>query len=383
MNPIEKFVDWYSRFVSRKLLLMAIIVILITGIAIYYSGTVTTKNVDYKDMLPEDRETIYALNVISDNLGGSDFSMIAIEIDSKYINSTESRDIRDPEILEYIDKLTKFSEKIEDVESVSSPTTIIRLGNNGNLLKSKTEINNFILNNPQMSQYISKDYQMALIKLRLRDNYDDKTILQEMESTINQLPKKEGITISPAGQALENAVVDKQIGPDISKTSQFSMIGIILILLLLFRSIIFGLTPLSTIVIGIVWAFGFIGLMGIGISSITSGVISMIMGVGIDFGIQIVNRFKQELNTITDEAKAMEITLNNVIVPMGTTTIAALIGFTAMSMGELSIMKDLGNMLTYGIVACFFAAITIVPVLLILVVKISRKTKEKIKEGKI
>ncbi len=383
MNPIQKAIDGYSKFVSTHLTLMIVIVVAITLVASYYSSTITTEHMEYRSMLPEDVDTINALFTIEDNFGGTETAMIAIEIDPSYAGSSESRDIRDPEVLEYIDKLTQLSKTIDDVESVSSATTIMREANNGNLLKSQAEIDNFISSNPQLSQYISSDYQMALIKLKLRDDFDFKMILKDIQDTISQVPKKEGLTISPAGQALTIAAVSNEIGPDIAKTSQVSMIGIILILLLLFRSIVFGLTPLSTIIVGVVWAFGYLGLMGFGINSLTSGTISMIMGVGIDFGIQIVNRYKEELQNTDDEEKAMEATLSNVIAPMGTTTIATLIGFTAMSFGQLSVMKELGNILSYGITTCFFAAITIVPVLLILFVKIMNKHKKKERREKL
>jgi predicted RND superfamily exporter protein len=116
-----------------------------------------------------------------------------------------------------------------------------------------------------------------------------------------------------------------------------------------------------------------------GLSTITSGVISMIMGIGIDFGIQTVMRFKQEIKNKTPE-KAMEETMNNVFVPMGITTLAALIGFKAMSMGELSLLKDLGKMMSYGVAACFLAAITFVPAILVVLEKWIFSLKRKFKK---
>jgi len=103
----------------------------------------------------------------------------------------------------------------------------------------------------------------------------------------------------------------------------------------------------------------------------------MIMGIGIDFGIQTVMRFRNELSEvvhIADIESAMSTTLNNVIMPMATTTLAALIGFKAMSMGQLTLMAELGTMMSYGITACFFAAITVVPALLVILEKIKFKS---------
>jgi len=102
----------------------------------------------------------------------------------------------------------------------------------------------------------------------------------------------------------------------------------------------------------------------------------MIMGIGIDFGIQVVTRYRFELLNIPalkerhpdldiGPKDAMAVTLNNVIVPMLTTTLAALIGFQAMSLGKLTFLGDMGTMMSYGVAASMVAAITIVPAIII------------------
>ena len=96
-----------------------------------------------------------------------------------------------------------------------------------------------------------------------------------------------------------------------------------------------------------------------------SGGISMIMGIGIDFGIQVVNRFKQERKKHKIE-KAMKITFSNVFMPMLITTLAALIGFRAMSLGQLTLLADLGNMMSFGVLFSFIAAITVIPSVLVI-----------------
>ena len=122
---------------------------------------------------------------------------------------------------------------------------------------------------------------------------------------------------------------------------------------------------------------GYVGLIGMGMSSQTSGVLSMIMGIGIDFGIQVVTRYRFELLNIPaikerhpdldlGPKDAMAVTLNNVIIPMLTTTLAALIGFQAMSLGKLTFLGDMGTIMSYGVAASMVAAITIVPALVIL-----------------
>lgn len=69
-------------------------------------------------------------------------------------------------------------------------------------------------------------------------------------------------------------------------------------------------------------------------SAIADG-IAMVMGIDIDFGMQIVTRFRQELRE-NDVENALTMTLSNVIKPMTITTIVILIGFRAMSSGKLT-----------------------------------------------
>jgi predicted RND superfamily exporter protein len=111
---------------------------------------------------------------------------------------------------------------------------------------------------------------------------------------------------------------------------------------------------------------GYVGLIGMGLSSQTSGVLSMIMGIGIDFGIQVVTRYRLELPD-KSPSHAMAVSLNNVIIPMSTTTLAALIGFQAMSLGKLTFLGDMGTIMSYGVAASMLAAITVVPALIIII----------------
>jgi len=102
----------------------------------------------------------------------------------------------------------------------------------------------------------------------------------------------------------------------------------------------------------------------------------MIMGIGIDFGIQVTTRYRLELPG-KSPAQSMEISLNNVIIPMITTTLAALIGFQAMQLGKLSFLNEMGVMMGYGVAASMLAAITAVPALLIIFDSINAKDMYK------
>jgi predicted RND superfamily exporter protein len=91
----------------------------------------------------------------------------------------------------------------------------------------------------------------------------------------------------------------------------------------------------------------------------------MIMGIGIDFGIQVTKRFRYELQ-IRKKEEAMVNTLSNVFYPMCITTLAAVIGFKCLALGKLPVMADMGTMMATGVVFCMIAALTVVPAILVL-----------------
>jgi predicted RND superfamily exporter protein len=374
---MAKSIEIYSGFVTRHPVTVLVIMLLVSVYAIQMIGTIETKKSDIKSMLPDDVDSISTLNSIENEFGSTNVMFLAVEVDPSYQGSDEVRDIRDPGVLVYLDQLSELSLHTEKVIDVTSPATVLKNINNGRLPRSKREVEAIAGKNGLLDSYISKDYSISLVKIQTTDDVDLIAIEKELDKLIRELPRPPGITTTLGGLSMESAVMQKSIGPDMAKTSMYSLIGILIVILVLFRSIKYGFTPLSTIIFGTLWAMGFVGFIGMGMSSQTSGVLSMIMGIGIDFGIQVVTRYRFELKNIPNLKErhpnlkigpkdAMAVTLNNVIIPMLTTTLAALIGFQAMSLGKLTFLGDMGTIMSYGVAASMVAAVTVVPALIII-----------------
>lgn len=363
----------YSKFVSNKPHVILIMSLIISGIMFYGFINLKTNSMDYEDMLPQKNPVVDSFNIISEEFGGENSAIIVIEIDNSVSNSNEPIDVRDPRVINYIDKLTNELRYVKHVTSVSSISESIKESNKGYIPNTLNEIIN-TLNNPILSykkeSYISKDNSMSLINIKFSEDSIDHSdeIENEVEKIIENSNKPSGITVTATGDLIKDPKIMRVIADDMSKTSIVSLIGIIIILLFMFRSLKYGFLPLTTIIFGVLWAMGFIGLIGLGLNTMTSGTISMIMGIGIDFGIQIIVRYQYEFKTL-DKRKAMEKTMNAVIWPIFITTLAAVIGFQAMSLGELTMMKEMGNIMSFGVFFCMFASITVVPSLIVIIDK--------------
>lgn len=377
---VKNLIEKYARFVSYHPLSVLIIVLLISGVAVSGVLMLKTVDMDYKDMLPEGVEVIDTMDLVNEQFGGVNTAMIVIDVDPHYAKSDEIRDVRDPRVLRYADLLAKKALTVDDVIDATSAADIFKKMNDSHIPSSIAVIKNLSKDNFFVNSYISKDYATTLVKIKLDEDVDKTEAEKELQQVIDETPKPAGVSVILSGETMMMPVMLRLIKPDMARTSRASLIGILVIVLILFGSVRYGLTPLATILFGVVWAMGFIGLIGLGISPVTSAVISMIMGIGIDFGIQVVTRFMHELKSY-DVHKAMEVTLSNVFMPMTITTLAAIIGFKAMSWGKLTMMGDMGKMMSYGVLACMLVAISLIPALLILGEKFNlKKIKSILKE---
>lgn len=212
---------------------------------------------------------------------------------------------------------------------------------------------------------VSDDYLMGVIRLSLADMSQEQMeeFAKEVESVLEESEKPSGISVSPSGFGFTYVQMLDETDRTMTRTTILSATLLLTLLITFFLSIRYGFTVFLTIVFGEIIALGSVSLLGIPISSEMAGALSMIMAIGDDFGIQVTNRFKQELRD-KNAKEAMNKTLSNVILPMSITTIGLLIGFRAFTFGRIELLENLGIMLSIGVLACYISAITVIPAIL-------------------
>ena len=367
-------VDRYADLAVRKPWALIIAALLITVFMVVQSQQVETVPQDNQDALPDDVPVIDAFSKIEAKFGGSDTAKIAYYLDAESPEGVE--DIRHPDVVATMALVKEMLATVEDVEGVSGPTSALEAANGGTLPKTRRGAIELYEDTSMAGAYVSDDYTLAYQTVRLDADYDSTELLQDLEEVTTRVTPPPGVTVKPAGEVLAGPAVSRQISNDMSRTSTYSLLGIVIVLLLIFMSIRFAVIPLATIGLGVMWTLGWLGIIGINLSSTTSGVISMIMGIGIDFGIQIVSRFRQEMRENHIQT-SMRRTLNAVIKPMTATTVSAIIGFKAMGLGKITFLAEMGEIMSYGVAGSYLAALILIPGLLVLYYTVFETNKMK------
>ncbi len=374
-GPLEK----YARFVSHHALVVLAIFLIFTIFTGYQASLMETAGMSQKDWLPKDVEVVKTFELIADQFAGSfSTATIAVETEPRYAKSDEIRDVRDPEVLRYVDLLAERAKLVYGVVGAESAADVIKEANEGRIPPSLRSVKSLLEHDEvaeqRISNYISDDYSLTVVRLNLLEDVDAGEVVEELREVI-KIDKPPGVEVELSGDQVLEVTMMELAEETMGMTSFVSFALIILILIIIFASIKYGLIPLLTIVFGLIWAIGALVLAGFEITPQTSGVMAMIMGIGIDFGIQVTKRFRYELRMQKRE-DAMVDTLKNVFYPMTITTLAAVIGFKCLALGQLPVMADMGTMMATGVVFCMVAALTVVPAVLVLFERENKKNQK-------
>ncbi len=130
-----------------------------------------------------------------------------------------------------------------------------------------------------------------------------------------------------------------------------------LVLLLLFK-VRWRLLPLLSVIVGVLWAFSILGIVGIDLSLVTISGLPILIGLGIDFAIQIHNRVEEEV--VLDRADhPMSETLANLAPALIAATVGAVLAFLALQVSQVPMIRDFGVLLAIGVAMLVIAGIVV------------------------
>ena len=124
------------------------------------------------------------------------------------------------------------------------------------------------------------------------------------------------------------------------------------------------LLSLGVVLVGNIWAFGLMGYLDLPLTLVTISGLPILIGVGVDFAIQMHSRFEEELERTGSAAPALSSAMVNLAPGLTAAVIAAVVGFLALQTSDVPMVRDFGLMLAIGISVLFVAGLTLPPALL-------------------
>ena len=135
-------------------------------------------------------------------------------------------------------------------------------------------------------------------------------------------------------------------------------VGIMVVILLLLFGVRWRLLPLGVILVGLVWAFGLAGYLGIPLSVVTIAGLPVMLGVGIDYAIQMHSRIEEEV-VIDRAAHPIQEASVNLGPALLVVTFDAVFAFLALRFARVPMIRDFGLLLAVGIAVICIASIVV------------------------
>ncbi|MDY6777300.1 MAG: MMPL family transporter [Candidatus Nanohaloarchaea archaeon] len=362
----DRLLEIYADFVvEQPLIVLTIALAVILGLG---TGALQVKTVEQgmEDFLPESFDSIAAFNTVQDEFetaGGTTYRILFLT-DPSHANSTEVRDVRNPRFLRYLATVNSDITRMDSVEVVRGPTNLFQ-----ELPVTEQETKRILdrLGKERWSSYIAPDYTAARMEVIATglSPAEQIALAEDIRASVEMLDPPPGIEVYYTGQTYIDEAFQQETQRTMRVTSLVAILGVILVLLGIFRSVFYSATALSTLVLGIVAGFGAYGHLGLNMAPATSGAVSMGVGIAVDFGIQPVARYREERRSLGIE-EALETTISGIFRPMTLGMLAALVGFASLSFGRIAFLSDMGTMLTLTTFFAYMSAFTVIPSFLII-----------------
>lgn len=364
----DKIFRIYAELIRDKPEAVFTVSVLTTMVIVAGAFQIGTDEQEVSDFLPEGFEAIDAFDVLEAEFTSAEATTytILIETQPQHNQSNEIRDIREPEALNYIELITQEAENFNKVTNVDSPSNLFQ-----ETPPTKREVQNELetLGESRWSQTINEEYNAARITIQAAGitQTEGEELAQDLQYHIDSIPRTPGLELTYTGQIFIDQAFQEQSGETSQTTTTVAFALVLLVVILLFRSIYYGLTALQALLFGVAAGVGVFGWLGFNLAPATSGAISVGIGIAVDFGIQPVSRYLEERNK---EELSMEEslfkTLEGTVGPMSMGMIAAVLGFSTLAIGDVTFLSDLGIILSLTTFMAFISAITVIPSSLIL-----------------
>jgi len=186
-------------------------------------------------------------------------------------------------------------------------------------------------------------------------------IISKLQNKLDVFTQQTGLAVHISGLPYIRTILADRI----KKEMFWFLIGSLLLsaitLLLFFRSISATLLSLSVVIMGVIWSFGTMVLMGQKITLLTALIPPLIVVIGIPNCIYFLNKY----HTSFKETKNKEQAIVQMVSRMGIVTlfcnITAAIGFFVFAFTKSPLLKEFGWVSGLNIMALFFISLLLIP----------------------
>ncbi len=216
---------------------------------------------------------------------------------------------------------------------------------------------------------VTPDYQSANLWLQLTsgDNQDMQSVIDQAEAYVAANPLPEGVTMSWGGLNYINVVWQDAMVKGMAQSLAIAWVMVAVMMLALFRSLVFGLLAMVPLTVSIAFIYGVVGLIGKYYDMPIAVLSSLTLGLSVDFAIHFIERSRENYRRTGSYTESMRRMFQEPARAISRNAIVIAVGFLPLLAAPLVPYNTVGIFLASIMATSAVASIILLPAIMKLI----------------
>jgi len=371
ISPILRWFSYVSLTKSNLILGISVVLLIVSTMF----GFLVKSDLNLIEDFRKGSPIRVADEILNERFGGTSLFNVVFE-------GLEPDDMKEPAVLRKIEQLQERLKAHNDIGKAVSIVDFIKRMNqaihDGDpafyvIPESKELVAQYLLlfsfsgGSGELDSFVNFDYQNGQILLQMKSQsgylaQDIQDIVDEFKqssSGVQQVGDIFTTGLSILAKEFNRLVVQSQI-----RSFTVSFVLVILIVSLTFRSFTLGIYSVVPLFVPIVLNFGIMGMTGIKLNAATAIIASLAIGIGIDYSIHFLSRYRHEIALRNDVKRAIDVSLNTSGRAILYNALAVAAGFLVLVPSNFVIISQLGILVALVMITTSLASITLLPAMI-------------------
>jgi len=188
------------------------------------------------------------------------------------------------------------------------------------------------------------------------------SVVNNIKLTAEEYGKKYGIKMHYSGLPYIRTYTTKKVEQELRLFILLAMIIASIALLIFFRSFKAMLFPMIIVIISVIWVFGLISILGYKISLLTGIIPSLMIIIGVENCIFLLNKYHHEFKNHGNKIKALSRVVQRVGNATFLTNLTTATGFAAFIVTGNKLLVEFGLVASINIMIVFILSLFLVPI---------------------
>lgn len=369
ISRIDRALNWITVSVIKLRWIIIALAVIAASIGIWVDLDANAET-DVETFMPQDTQELKDIHKLRDVMGTTDQVSIVYESD----------ELMTDEVMKWVNNLTETigTEFPNVVVETKSITGIVKQLNNGELPKNESFKDQIAeIPSKQLKLFLNESKTKGVITVGIK-HLEAETLKQFIDNLGTYLDDNEmdAVKTTITGKSVVDVAMIEGLTTGRYQMTLLGMGLVFLSLLLIYRHPVKAFIPLLPIIFIVGWSGLIMYFLNISYTPLTATLGALIIGIGTEFTVLIMERFYEEREKGLKSKEAIQTTNTSIGKAIFASALTTIGGFSALLVSDFIILNNFGMMTLINISLALFSTFIVMPPVLIILDRFV-----KVKEG--